>query len=138
MSDWISFIHKKVHLCVYVLFFTLFFHTHSYIGHHWLGRAGPADGPDGGFRSRQDHPDGLCGRTQDGGCENVWWGGELKNQNKCPHLIYLFIPVHTFSYLQVGKITGDITVNGHPKDQATWSRVMGYVEQMDIHTPAQV
>ena len=37
----------------------------------------------------------------------------------------------------VGEITGDITVNGHPKDQGTWARVMGYVEQMDIHTPAQ-
>ena len=37
----------------------------------------------------------------------------------------------------VGEIHGDITVNGHPKVQATWSRVMGYVEQMDIHTPAQ-
>ncbi len=29
-----------------------------------------------------------------------------------------------------GEITGDILVNGHPKDQATWSRVMGYVEQV--------
>ena len=38
----------------------------------------------------------------------------------------------------VGEIRGDITVNGHPKVQATWSRVMGYVEQMDIHTAAQV
>ena len=28
-------------------------------------------------------------------------------------------------------------MNGHPKDQGTWARVMGYVEQMDIHTPAQ-
>lgn len=37
----------------------------------------------------------------------------------------------------IGEITGDIMVNGHPKDQATLSRVMGYVEQMDIHTPAQ-
>jgi ABC-type multidrug transport system ATPase subunit len=37
----------------------------------------------------------------------------------------------------VGEIRGDIMVNGHPKVQATWSRVMGYVEQMDIHTPAQ-
>ena len=29
-----------------------------------------------------------------------------------------------------GAITGNILVNGHPKDQATWSRVMGYVEQV--------
>lgn len=29
----------------------------------------------------------------------------------------------------VGEITGDIWVNGKPKDQRSWSRVMGYVEQ---------
>lgn len=29
-----------------------------------------------------------------------------------------------------GEITGNILVNGYPKDQATWSRVMGYVEQV--------
>ncbi|GAX75668.1 hypothetical protein CEUSTIGMA_g3111.t1 [Chlamydomonas eustigma] len=37
----------------------------------------------------------------------------------------------------IGEIRGDIIVNGHPKEQLTWSRVMSYVEQMDIHTPAQ-
>ncbi|MEW5297917.1 MAG: hypothetical protein WDW36_001095 [Sanguina aurantia] len=36
----------------------------------------------------------------------------------------------------VGEITGDIWVNGKPKDQRAWSRVMGYVEQNDIHSPA--
>mmetsp|Transcript_17709 Transcript_17709/g.49550 ORF Transcript_17709/g.49550 Transcript_17709/m.49550 type:complete len:1558 (-) Transcript_17709:317-4990(-) len=35
----------------------------------------------------------------------------------------------------VGRITGDIVVNGHPKEQATWARVCGYCEQMDIHIP---
>lgn len=34
-----------------------------------------------------------------------------------------------------GEITGEILVNGHPKDQTTWARVVGYVEQMDIHSP---
>ena len=34
-----------------------------------------------------------------------------------------------------GEITGEILVNGYPKDQRTWSRVVGYVEQMDIHSP---
>eukprot|EP00884_Botryococcus_braunii_P019076 jgi/Botrbrau1/5852/Bobra.0366s0033.1 len=34
----------------------------------------------------------------------------------------------------VGEITGEILVNGYPKDQKTWSRVVGYVEQTDIHT----
>ena len=33
-----------------------------------------------------------------------------------------------------GIIRGDILVNGRPKEQATWSRVVGYVEQMDIHS----
>ncbi|KXZ56523.1 hypothetical protein GPECTOR_1g47 [Gonium pectorale] len=36
----------------------------------------------------------------------------------------------------VGEISGSITVNGHPKDQASWARSSGYVEQMDLHTPA--
>ena len=35
----------------------------------------------------------------------------------------------------IGTVEGDILVNGHPKDQRTWSRVMGYVEQTDIHSP---
>ena len=34
-----------------------------------------------------------------------------------------------------GEIKGDILVNGYPKDQKTWARVVGYVEQMDIHSP---
>ena len=33
-----------------------------------------------------------------------------------------------------GLIRGDILVNGQPKSQDTWSRVVGYVEQMDIHS----
>ncbi len=33
-----------------------------------------------------------------------------------------------------GIIRGEILVNGRPKQQAVWSRVVGYVEQMDIHS----
>lgn len=33
-----------------------------------------------------------------------------------------------------GRIVGDITVNGEPKDPATFSRIAGYCEQMDIHS----
>ena len=33
-------------------------------------------------------------------------------------------------------MTGQILVNGHPKDQRTWSRVVGYCEQNDIHSPS--
>lgn len=34
-----------------------------------------------------------------------------------------------------GEIRGDILVNGFPKEQKSWARVIGYVEQNDIHTP---
>ncbi|GIL82508.1 hypothetical protein Vretifemale_11338 [Volvox reticuliferus] len=36
----------------------------------------------------------------------------------------------------VGEVRGNIWVNGHPKEQGSWARSSGYVEQMDIHTPA--
>ena len=36
----------------------------------------------------------------------------------------------------VGRITGSILVNGQPKEQRSWARVCGYVEQNDIHTAA--
>ncbi len=35
----------------------------------------------------------------------------------------------------MGRIEGDIFLNGHPKVQSTFARVMGYVEQFDIHSP---
>ncbi|KAK9830255.1 hypothetical protein WJX72_010612 [[Myrmecia] bisecta] len=34
-----------------------------------------------------------------------------------------------------GHITGDIRVGGYPKDQKTFARISGYVEQNDIHSP---
>lgn len=34
-----------------------------------------------------------------------------------------------------GTITGDVWVGGYPKDQHTFARVCGYVEQTDIHSP---
>jgi ABC-type multidrug transport system ATPase subunit/ABC-type multidrug transport system permease subunit len=34
-----------------------------------------------------------------------------------------------------GRITGDIRVNGHPKESKTFSKISGYVEQTDIHLP---
>ena len=37
--------------------------------------------------------------------------------------------------LAAGKIDGDVRVSGHPKVQKTFARVMGYVEQSDIHSP---
>lgn len=34
-----------------------------------------------------------------------------------------------------GKITGDVLVNGRPQEKITFSRIVGYVEQNDIHSP---
>lgn len=34
-----------------------------------------------------------------------------------------------------GYIEGDIRISGHPKQQRTFARVSGYVEQNDIHSP---
>ncbi len=34
-----------------------------------------------------------------------------------------------------GTIKGDVRVSGHPKVQETFARIMGYVEQYDIHSP---
>jgi len=34
-----------------------------------------------------------------------------------------------------GTVSGCLLINGHPKDQVTWSRVVGYVEQQtDAHS----
>lgn len=33
-----------------------------------------------------------------------------------------------------GRITGDVTVNGHAKDAATFARISGYCEQFDVHS----
>eukprot|EP00891_Asterochloris_glomerata_P009650 jgi/Astpho2/9650/Aster-03918 len=33
-----------------------------------------------------------------------------------------------------GKITGDVRINGHPKEQDSFARISGYVEQFDIHS----
>ena len=34
-----------------------------------------------------------------------------------------------------GKVLGDVRVGGYPKEQASFARVSGYVEQFDIHNP---
>eukprot|EP01001_Neometanema_parovale_P004306 NODE_15_length_4507_cov_49.404653_g13_i0.p1 GENE.NODE_15_length_4507_cov_49.404653_g13_i0~~NODE_15_length_4507_cov_49.404653_g13_i0.p1 ORF type:complete len:1404 (+),score=270.35 NODE_15_length_4507_cov_49.404653_g13_i0:55-4266(+) len=35
-----------------------------------------------------------------------------------------------------GLITGEVLLNGHPADPLTFTRLAGYVEQMDIHSPS--
>jgi len=34
-----------------------------------------------------------------------------------------------------GYTEGDIRISGHPKEQQTFARISGYVEQNDIHSP---
>ena len=34
----------------------------------------------------------------------------------------------------VGRVTGDVRVNGFPWDRASFARVSGYVEQIDVHS----
>ncbi|KAL5991460.1 hypothetical protein ACLOJK_012369 [Asimina triloba] len=34
-----------------------------------------------------------------------------------------------------GYIEGDVRISGHPKEQKTFARISGYVEQSDIHSP---
>ena len=33
-----------------------------------------------------------------------------------------------------GRMEGDVRVNGHPKEAASFARVMGYCEQFDVHS----
>ena len=35
-----------------------------------------------------------------------------------------------------GRIEGDVRINGHPKEQSSFARVSGYVEQFDTHSAA--
>ncbi|KAK9826285.1 hypothetical protein WJX74_005739 [Apatococcus lobatus] len=34
-----------------------------------------------------------------------------------------------------GRIEGEVLVNGHPQEAATFARISGYVEQFDVHSP---
>jgi len=43
-------------------------------------------------------------------------------------------PPRCHSWCAAGKITGDVRVSGYPKVQETFARVIGYVEQSDIHS----
>ena len=62
----------------------------------------------------------------------------------CAHRVPGASDLHLHHYAQslnswnfaAGKIEGDIRINGHPKEQATFARVSGYVEQFDTHTAA--
>lgn len=35
-----------------------------------------------------------------------------------------------------GRIEGDVRINGHPKEQDSFARISGYVEQFDTHSAA--
>ncbi len=53
------------------------------------------------------------------------------------HLLCVHVAASSLLLIAVGEVRGDILVNGHAKEQHTWSRVVGYCEQNDIHTPLQ-
>lgn len=42
----------------------------------------------------------------------------------------------TLGRVAAGRIEGDVRINGHPKEQSSFARVSGYVEQFDTHTAA--
>ena len=52
------------------------------------------------------------------------------SENQPADLVYL-----TSCVTAGGVIQGDIRMNGYPKEQATFARVSGYVEQFDVHSP---
>ncbi len=43
---------------------------------------------------------------------------------------------HTHLPFAGGRIEGDVRINGHPKEQDSFARVSGYVEQFDTHSAA--
>jgi hypothetical protein len=66
----------------------------------------------------------VC-RSGESGCMRGW----LFCATRCrSHVVQI-------CFASGGRITGDILLNGYPKVQATFARVMGYVEQTDIHSP---
>ena len=48
-------------------------------------------------------------------------------------MLYLVV---TACYVTGGRIEGDVRINGHPKEQDSFARVSGYVEQFDNHSAA--
>lgn len=51
-----------------------------------------------------------------------------------PCLVYLFYRSTLMDVIAgrktIGRIEGEVFVNGKPKEQNTWSRIVGYVEQV--------
>ena len=45
-------------------------------------------------------------------------------------------PIKVVLLAAAGKIEGDVRINGHTKEQSSFARVSGYVEQFDTHTAA--
>lgn len=61
---------------------------------------------------------------------------EGSNTRKAGPCMCIPLPVLMLSRaLAGGQIEGDIRMNGHPKEQTSFARVSGYVEQNDVHSP---
>ena len=55
---------------------------------------------------------------------------------RCPSSLLVCLSIHKCGLSAGGRIEGDVRINGHPKEQDSFARVSGYVEQFDTHSAA--
>lgn len=68
----------------------------------------------------------------------AYWGLPCSNVPKTSNArfaVWNLIGRNNGCGVAVGRIEGDIRINGFPKEHRTFARVSGYVEQSDIHSP---
>ena len=58
------------------------------------------------------------------------------NPQVLPFMPSLCLLIHKCCLSAGGRIEGDVRINGHPKEQDSFARVSGYVEQFDTHSAA--
>ncbi len=60
----------------------------------------------------------------------------LSTHTCCLSCLLLCLSIHKCCLSAGGRIEGDVRINGHPKEQDSFARVSGYVEQFDTHSAA--
>ncbi len=60
----------------------------------------------------------------------------LSVHKRCFSRLLLRLSIHKCRLSAGGRIEGDVRINGHPKEQDSFARVSGYVEQFDTHSAA--
>lgn len=60
----------------------------------------------------------------------------LTTHTCCLSILLLRLSVPKCCLSVGGRIEGDVRINGHPKEQDSFARVSGYVEQFDTHSAA--